>query len=198
MLKIHDIPGFNRFPTYDTKNKIILCHTSRNTRDYLLSLKYRYNGEYTKIPHYIISKGGSVFKLLDDNHYCNFMDSGDVDKKSIIITLENLGWFDKIPLQNNFINWIGDIYKENIYEKKWRDYFLWDLYSDEQITSCVNLCKKLMETNTTIEKKFIGHNTKVDGVDRYSGIVTRSNFSVNYTDLNPAFKFEYFKNEIEK
>ena len=43
-----------------------------------------------------------------------------------------------------------------------------------------------------IEKNFIGHNTKVKGVESYMGIITRSNFDEFATDLSPAFNFEKF------
>jgi hypothetical protein len=58
------------------------------------------------------------------------------------------------------------------------------------------LCNQLIESQN-IERKFIGHNTKVDGVSRYGGIVSRSNFDSNYTDLNPSFNFETFTKIIE-
>lgn len=197
MIKVDEIEGFKKFPTTEKKNKIILSHTSRNLKDYITSLKTRYNGEYTKIPHFVISKEGKVFGLLDELMYSDFFGIKEIDTTSIHICLENYGWFDKIPLENRFINWIGDIYKENVFEKKWRDYFFWDYYTEKQINSCLELCKYII-INQSIEKKFIGHNIKVDGVNKYTGILSRSNFSTHYTDLNPSFKFEFFKTEIEK
>lgn len=193
MYDIEKIEGFDRFPKVESKNKIILSHTSRNLRDYIQSLKIRINGQYNNVPHFVISKEGKIFQLMDVMMYSDFFGG----KESIHICLENLGWLDKIPLEKKFINWIGDIYKENVYEKKWRDYFFWDVYTEKQINSCLELCKDLTEKQS-IPKKFIGHNIKVDGVNMFNGIVTRSNFSTRYTDLNPSFKFEFFKIEIEK
>ena len=48
-----------------------------------------------------------------------------------------------------------------------------------------------------IDKKFVGHNTKVSGVERYEGITTRSNYDSKYTDLSPAFDYELFSKLIE-
>ena len=48
-----------------------------------------------------------------------------------------------------------------------------------------------------ISKKCIGHNTKVNGVNQFDGIVTRSNYTTDVTDLSPAFDFDYFKKNIE-
>jgi hypothetical protein len=119
-----------------------------------------------------------------------------LNKRSIIVSLENLGWLEKQPLKNYHINWIGDIYKEKIVEKKWRDYFFWQPYTEEQIDSLANLCKELL-IKFEINKKCVGHNTKVKGVETYLGILTRSNFDEFSTDLSPAFNFEYFLKKLE-
>ena len=39
-------------------------------------------------------------------------------------------------------------------------------------------------------------NTKMDGVENFEGIVSRSNFNEKYTDLNPSFNFETFRKKI--
>ena len=108
-----------------------------------------------------------------------------------------MGWLDKEPLKNSYINWIGNIYSGEVVQKKWRDYFIWQPYTTEQMESLVELCEKLMK-EFKIDKKFVGHNTKVPGVRKYCGIVTRSNFDSNFTDLSPAFDYELFSKLIEK
>lgn len=180
------------------KKQIILMHSARDINNYLMSLKYRYNGKYDKIPNYVIDREGKVLKLLKDNEYTNIFPESNINKNSIIICLENLGWLEKEPLKNSHINWIGDIYKETICEKKWRDYFFWQPYTDIQVQNTAMLCKEIMKNNSIIED-CIGHNTKINGVERYEGVVTRSNFDSDYTDLSPAFDFtqflKYFENE---
>jgi len=196
MLDILEIEKLNRFTLTDKKKQIILSHTSRNITDFISSLKFRNNGEYSKVPHYVISKTGVVYRLMDDLMCSEFFGNEEVDKNSIHISLENLGWFNKLPIENSYINWIGDIYKKKVFERKWRDYFYWDFYTEEQIESCITLCKKIIKDHS-IDKKFIGHNIKVDGIDKFGGIVTRSNFNTIYTDLNPSFNYGYFKTNIE-
>jgi hypothetical protein len=46
--------------------------------------------------------------------------------------------------------------------------------------------------------KTIGHNTKVDAISDYNGIVFRSNYDKSYTDLSPAFNFDEFKKLINQ
>jgi hypothetical protein len=77
-----------------------------------------------------------------------------------------------------------------VYEKKWRDKFFWDIYTDEQMNTLVDVCLKSCEQHK-IPKKFIGHNTLIDGIERFSGIITRSNFSSQDTDVSPSFNFAY-------
>jgi N-acetyl-anhydromuramyl-L-alanine amidase AmpD len=194
-----DIVKYGEFkPTGKQKKKkqIILTHSSREIKNYLMSLKYRYNGKYDKIPNYVINREGKILKLLNDNEHSNYFSDTNINRNSIIICLENLGWMEKEPLKNSHINWIGNIYKEKIYEKKWRDYFFWQPYTEIQIENTVELCKKLTK-ELSINKECIGHNTKINGVERYEGIVTKSNFDIEFTDVSPAFNFEQFINQIE-
>jgi N-acetyl-anhydromuramyl-L-alanine amidase AmpD len=179
-----------------TKTQIILCHTSRTANEYLISLKYRKNGKYDKIPNFLISKDGKILDLIPSDSYCNFFDNEDVNKNSIIISLENLGWLEKVQLSPHYNNWIGDIYKGVPYERKWRDYFLWDPYTPEQIQSLVNLCLQLCKKHK-IPIDCIGHNTKITNIEKLKGIVSRSNFDQVFTDVSPAFDFDKFTNMLK-
>jgi hypothetical protein len=44
------------------KHQIILTHTSRNLGEYLMMLKYRYNGNFKRIPNYIVTRDGEILK----------------------------------------------------------------------------------------------------------------------------------------
>ena len=41
------------------------------------------------------------------------------------------------------------------------------------------------------------HNVKMNDLEDYTGILYKSNIEMYYTDLSPAFDFEYFINNIE-
>jgi N-acetyl-anhydromuramyl-L-alanine amidase AmpD len=178
------------------KNQIILVHTSRKIEEYLTSLKYRHNGNYNKIPHYVISREGRIIQLLEDQDYSELFNDPTYDNRSIVISLENLGWLEKEPLKNHYINWIGNIYKEKIVDKKWRDYFFWQPYTEIQMDSLAELCKNLSK-KMSINLTCVGHNTKTNRMETFDGIFTRSNFDENYTDVSPAFDFEYFIKKLE-
>ena len=188
--------NFKSIGKYKKKTQIILCHTSREVEEYLASLNFRYNSKYDKIPNYVITREGKVLQLLSDQGYGNFFDDHITNKLSIFVMLENLGWLEKKPLSNHYINWKGSIYNEQVYEKKWRDFYFWQPYTPQQIKMSAELCKHLTET-LQIEKTCVGHNTKVDGIENFEGICSRSNYDANYTDLNPSFNFETFIKFLE-
>ena len=178
------------------KHQIILTHTSRNINDYLQSLKFRFNGDFKRIPNYIITREGKILQLLGNTEHSEYFKDPNINRNSIIVSLENLGWLQKEPLTDYYINWIGDIYKGNVFEKKWRDYYFWQPYTESQIKNLGLLCKDLFE-NIGIKPQVVEHNTKITGVEKYGGVVTKSNFSLDYTDVSPAFKFNELLKKIE-
>jgi N-acetyl-anhydromuramyl-L-alanine amidase AmpD len=178
------------------KHQIILTHTSRNINDYLQSLKFRFNGDFKRIPNYIITREGKILQLLENSEHSEYFKDSNVNRNSIIISLENLGWLQKEPLTTRYINWIGDIYNGNVFEKKWRDYFFWQPYTEEQMINVSSLCVDLIN-KMMIDKQVIEHNTIISGVEKIKGIVTKSNFDVLYTDLNPSFNFNELLKNIE-
>lgn len=196
MLNIVSYGNFKGVGKQKRKKQIILCHTSREVEEYLTSLNFRYNTHYDKIPNYIITRNGKVLQLMHDSCYSNIMHDVNINRNSIIVMLENLGWLEKKPLTEHYVNWIGNIYKQGIFEKKWRDYFIWQPYTTSQTETTAKLCNYLLEENS-IDKNFIGHNTKIDGAERYEGVVCRSNFDPMYTDLSPAFDYSYLQKKIE-
>jgi len=184
------------FSKIENKNQIVLVHTSRNLLDYVVSLKTRYNGKPQKLPHYIVGQDGKVIQTLEDKTNSNYFNNITINYKSIVISLENFGWLEKQPLKNQHINWIGNIYKKKVVEKKWRDYFFWHPYTEIQLKNTAKLCIELSKKHN-INLKCIGHNTKVKGSETYLGIITRSNFDEYATDVSPAFDFERFNNLLK-
>lgn len=195
-MKIKKLSGFKPLGKSKKKHQIILTHTSRKLDNFIASLKYRYNGKCPHIPNYVIGRDGVVFQLLGNTEFTKYIGVENIDKNSINICLENLGWLEKEPLTNQYINWIGDIYNGNVYEKKWRDYYFWQPYTTKQIESTQELCKKLLE-EFSIPKQSVGHNTKIVGIEKFEGVTTRSNYESETTDLNPSFDFELFIKKME-
>jgi N-acetyl-anhydromuramyl-L-alanine amidase AmpD len=173
------------------KIQIVLTHTSRTLFDYMVSIKFRFGGKPVRLPHYVVGRDGKVINLLNDDTNSRFTNNDRINNNAIIICLENLGWLEKEPLKLHHINWIGNIYREKVVDRKWRDYFFWQPYTDIQLEKTAELCKDL-SNKFNIQPVCIGHNTKVKGVESFLGIITRSNFDEFATDLSPAFDFEKF------
>jgi len=174
------------------KSQIILSHTSRSIGNYLMTLKYRFGGKYEKIPHFIVKKNGDYEQLFETKYSSNYVGIKRVDNKSIIICLENNGWLKKHHLSGKFMNWIGDIYFNKPFEKKWRGYGFWDSYSEGQYITVSKLINEITK-EFEIPLDFVGHNTKVTGVENFKGITSKSNYTDLHTDVSPAFDFEKLK-----
>ena len=197
--EISKLIEYNDLPQNDNKRQIILADTKRPYKNYIQSLINRYNKNNPYLPNYVINKNGEIFMILQPNKYSKYMGNESLDKYSIVIVLENLTWLKKIPIEPHYLNWIGDIYKEKVFEKKWRDQFFWDPYSQKQIESLVLLTQMLCE-NFDIKKQITGTNVKIPGVENFNGVTTKSNHISNCKDINPSFDFKNFEkllNEYE-
>jgi len=144
----------------------------------------------------VIGRDGVIHRLIEDTKETKYLINDKLNKESIIISLENLGWLEKEPLKKHYLNWIGDIYKGEVFEKKWRDRHYWEPYSDEQVFSLLEVLNYLTE-KMNIVFNVVEHNTLIKEINKYKGVVTRSNFSNNFTDLNPSFDFERILKKIE-
>jgi len=196
MVEIQDLTGFKSIGKNKKKKQIVLCHTSRDVKDYLVSLQTRYNGKNPYLPNYVVDREGNIINIIPPDTYSKFLETESFNKNVIIICLENLGWLRKNPLSGAYVNWIGNIYNEGIYERKWRGHFFWQPYNEKQLSSVGALIEELCN-DFNIPKTLIGHNVKVDGVEKFEGIVTKSNYDSSYTDLSPAFDFEEMKKILE-
>ena len=191
MMEIVKYGDFKPLGKQKKKHQIILQHTCRNVDEYLMGLKYRFNGRYKKIPNYVVTRDGKVLQLLGNESHSKIFSEDNTNRNSIIVSLENLGWLEKEPLNNQYVNWIGDIYKGDAYEKKWRDYFFWQPYTETQIEYTAKLCKKISE-EMGIPLDVVEHNTRINGVEKFRGITSKSNYDSVFTDLSPAFNFDTF------
>ena len=189
----------NYIPIECIKKQIVIGHTNNNEMKHVVGWKKRHNGRYNKTAAFTIDAAGFIYKHFDPKFKSEFFDSEDLNNKSIVILLENYGWLSKDEEKKQYITWLGDIYNKQIEvtDKRWRNNRYWDSYTVEQTDSCMWLISKLCE-EFEIPKKVISHNTKIENIFEYSGVLYRSNLDKNYTDLNPSWVFDIFKEKLEQ
>jgi N-acetyl-anhydromuramyl-L-alanine amidase AmpD len=200
MLEIHNVENLdsknlNITRRKSKKNQILLYDTSRRADDFISKIRYRNNEKYNQIPHFIITKLGTVYQIFDTNHHSNTFDDPQIDKHFIKIAIENLGWLNKNTITGFLNNWIGDPYRSEPHTQGWRNYYFWDKYTDMQMNSLSELCDSLCDKHN-IPKKSVKSQGFFENAIKFNGVVCKSNFSNIYTDINPSFNFrQLFKDE---
>lgn len=180
------------------KKQIILGNTSNHDMRHVIGWLNRFNGKNKKTAAFSIDKNGVIYKHFEPKYQSNYFNNLSLDGKSIVILLENEGWLTKNEEKNTFISSLGYIYnQEMVMDKKWRGYSHWGKYSEEQINSAINLVTELCD-EFFIPLTAITHNTKIDDIEDFSGVLYKSNLEKHYTDVTPAFDFEYFTNKINQ
>jgi len=171
------------------KKQIVLTNTDCTFNEYLTKIKTRYNGKYTRVPCFSISKEGDVYQHYPVNSYNELMSEYGMEKNVIVVAIENHGWLKKDMLTGELVNWKGSHYEGDLVEKPWRGKKIWSTYNDIQYTKLAELIDYLCLKHG-IEKDFVGTNTIIDKPNYHRGILNRSNYSKNYYDLSPAFNFK--------
>ena len=178
------------------KTQILLYDTQRRFDDFVMKLKYRNNGKYEDIPHFIISKTGKIYKIFNTNYSSITFREHNIDKKQIKIAIENLGWLNKNTITGILHNWINDPYRIEPFIKKWRGFYFWDKYTEDQQKSVSELCSYLSETHK-IPYQSVPSQAFFNNATKFNGIICKSNFTDIYRDINPSFDFKIF-NEHDK
>jgi N-acetyl-anhydromuramyl-L-alanine amidase AmpD len=176
------------------KTQIIIGHTFRTDMLHYTSWIYRLNGKNKKTANFTITKDGLIYQHYDSDYYSSFIDKNQ-DKASISIVLENSGWLRKDNMTDKYVDWLGNTYQKDskdVLNKRWRNYTYWDKYTDKQIESLKELVDTLCVKHN-ISKNVMNHNTYDENVDLFKGIVFRSNYYQESTDISPAFDIEKFK-----
>ena len=179
------------------KTQIILGGSLRKENYHIKRMEYKTGGRSKEWCTYSIDREGNVFQHFDPKYYSDFMGDKEIDKKSISIVLENMGMLFYDYESESYLNWSHDMCDTDlVYERKWNGHTYWEAYTKEQHNSTVELCKFLIE-KFNIEQDSLGFNVFFENTIQYEGIVTRSNYDNDYTDLNPSFNFKKFLKDMD-
>ena len=191
-IKKYKVEDYNYYHTKHKKNQIILAGSLRKKNFHIKRLQKKDYGKTKKWNTFTISREGTIYQHFDPKCYTDFMVEKEIDKHSISIVLENMGFVFYDYDTSKFLNWAHEICEENlVFEKSWKNYLYWENYSDEQFDATSKLCEYLCE-RYRIPLDSLGFNVHHADTHRFKGIVTRSNFNIDYTDLNPSFNFRLF------
>ncbi len=201
MLVIHDVDVLDKSKLNVVKRKskktqILLYDTQRRVEDFIQKIKYRRNGNYDDVPHFVITKLGTVFQLFDTNYSSKTFGNPSLDRKQIKVAIENLGWLNKNTINGSYTNWIDNPYRSEPHIKNWRNHYFWDKYNDIQMEKVSELCDFLCEKHD-IFKQHVPSQGYLENVGKFNGIVCKSNFSNIYTDINPSFNFRILFNHAK-
>lgn len=179
------------------KTQIILSNSFNHDMRHVIGWRNRLNGEYTKTAAFTIDVAGVIHKHFNPIYYSNYLENQTLDKKSIVILIENDGWL-QLNEKNKFVNWFGDIYKHQtkVFTKKWRNKEYWSIYNKKQLKSAIELTKKLC-LDFNIPLNVMEHNVKVNSIEEFNGVCYKGNLEKHYIDLNPSWDYQEFKKNVE-
>lgn len=179
------------------KKQIILLNSSCSSDEYFIKIKTRFNGKYNRLPCFFITQSGEVYQHFNPVYYSKLMEPQKIEKHSITIALENIGWLHKDFLTGKLTSWKGVEYHGEYVEIPWRNKKYWASYSEEQYTKLAELIDYLCIEHNII-KDFIGNNIVMNKPNNYKGILNRGNYSKNYYDLSPATDFKKLNELINR
>lgn len=180
------------------KSKIILCNSFSSSMEFANGWILRLGGEYKNTTAFSVDRDGSIYQHFDPKYYSFMVDDDKVNEDSIGITLVNEGWLD-MTIDGDLINLRGQIYDKSggFKNQYWRGFNDWVLYTEEQYEALAELILYLNK-KFNIYNKVITHNTRLSNPNIYDGVLSRSNFNKDTTDVSPAFNFNKLKNEIDE
>ena len=192
--KINEV---NRHKTQTVKTQIVLASSLRKDSYYITRLLHKDFGKTKKWNTYTISRDGTIFQHYDNKYHSDFLGIKEVDKQSVSIIMENMGSLFQTT-EGKHINWINEVCDEqNVIEKQWYGYNYWEKFSDTQLESLVLLCEELCEQFNIPKVCIEFHHYHKDTI-KFRGIVFRSNYIEDSSDINPLFDISKFNEMLHK
>jgi len=181
----------NHYKNQSVKTQIVIGISLRKEHFHLTRLKHKEYGKSKKWNTYTISREGDVYEHYDNIFHSDYLGIKIGDKQSISIVLENMGCLFQTSTGKH-INWLNEFCEPvNVIKREWTGYVYWEKFPEIQIKNLVQLCKKLCKQHS-IPKKCIEFNTYHKDISKFRGIVFRSNYIEDSSDLNPLINIEKF------
>lgn len=193
---LYKIPAENHYKTKTVKNQIVIGISLRKDNFHVNRLMHKDYGKTKKWNTYTINRNGKVYQHYDDKFHTDFMGIKLGDKQSVSIVLENMGYLIETT-DGKYVNWLNEYCEEeNAIEKKWMGYHFWEKFPDIQIENLVELCSRICDKHN-IPKKCIDFNTYHKDIYKFRGIVFRSNYIEDGSDINPLINLSKFNEMLQ-
>lgn len=187
----YGVKEINHYKTQNVKNQIVLATSLRKGSYHITRLQHKEFGKTKRWNTFTVTRDGVVYQHYNPKFHSDFLGIKEADKQSISIVLENMGSLFQTP-SGKHINWLNEICdEENVIEKNYLGYSYWENFTEEQIISTVELCKKLSKEFNIPKNCMEFHYFHKDTL-KFRGIVFRSNYIQDSSDINPLFDIEKF------
>mgnify|MGYP000906399054 CR=1 FL=1 len=187
----YGVKEINHYKTQNVKNQIVLATSLRKGSYHITRLQHKEFGKTKRWNTFTVTRDGVVYQHYNPKFHSDFLGIKEADKQSISIVLENMGSLFQTP-SGKHINWLNEICdEENVIEKNYLGYSYWENFTEEQIISTVELCKKLSREFNIPKNCMEFHYFHKDTL-KFRGIVFRSNYIQDSSDINPLFDIEKF------
>ncbi len=194
--KTYKVKEINRYKTKTAKTQIVLATSLRKKNYHITRLQHKDYGNTKKWNTYTISRDGSVYQHFDDKYHADFLGVKEGDKRSISIVLENMGTL--FESDGKYMNWLNEYCdKELVVATEWGGYDFWERFEDVQIEAAATLCTELCDKHNIPKTCFETHHYHKN-IAKFRGIVFRSNYIEDSSDINPLFGILKFNEMLYK
>ncbi len=194
--KTHKISSDNYYKSKPKKKQIVIAFSLRKDDYYYKHMQIKEFGKTKKWNTYTITREGVIYEHYNPQYYTDFLGKKIWDRQSISIVLENTASLIKIN-DNEYVDWLNEnINSENVIEYKWMGQKYWEKIPSKQYFAVMELALFLCE-NFNIEKKIMDFHNYHEDTNNFNGIVFRSNYIENSTDINPTFDIDKFNNWLK-
>lgn len=194
--KTYKVKEVNRYKTKTAKTQIVLATSLRKNNYHITRLQHKDYGKTKKWNTYTISRDGTIYQHFDDKHHSDFLGIKEGDKKSISIVLENMG--SLFEFDDKYMNWLNEYCdKDLVVATEWGGYDFWEKFGDAQIEAVATLCNELCEKHNIPKACFETHHHH-KSISKFRGIVFRSNYIEDSSDINPLFDIQKFGEMLHK